>query len=101
LEERDDQERHSFTNIILYIYTLHTRYNVEIAYSIAIQRITRYMHPNMSEASYFRSADSVNRTRYGTCVDRVVLVLWKEQSMYAGANRVLGSERASVRSRMG
>jgi hypothetical protein len=34
-------------------------------------------------------SSTVNRTRYRTWVDRVVLVLWKEQSMSAGAGRAL------------
>jgi hypothetical protein len=29
-----------------------------------------------------RGVTSVNRTRNGTCVNRVVFELWKEQSMY-------------------
>lgn len=47
--------------------------------------------------------DFVNRTRNGTCVDRVVLVLRKEQNMYEGATCALKLERAttSVRRKMG
>jgi hypothetical protein len=41
----------------------------------------------------------VNRTRNGTCVNLVVLVLWKEKAMYEGARWALSLERASVERR--
>jgi hypothetical protein len=43
----------------------------------------------------------VNRTRYGTCVNRVVLVLWKERAMYEDTSWALSPERASVKVKMG
>jgi hypothetical protein len=44
---------------------------------------------------------TVNRTRNGTCVNRVVLVLWKERAMYEGASWALSPERASAKVKMG
>jgi hypothetical protein len=43
----------------------------------------------------------VNRTRNGTCVNRVVLVLWKERATYGGASWALSSERARANMKMG
>jgi hypothetical protein len=43
----------------------------------------------------------VNRTRNGTCVNRVVLVLWKERAMYGGTSWALSPERASANMKMG
>jgi hypothetical protein len=43
----------------------------------------------------------VNRTRNGTCVNRVVFVLWKERAMYGGASWALSPERASANVKMG
>jgi hypothetical protein len=43
----------------------------------------------------------VNGTRNGTCVNRVVLVLWKERAMYGGAIWALSPERANARVKMG
>jgi histidine ammonia-lyase len=43
----------------------------------------------------------VNRTRCRTCVNRVVLVLWKERAMYGDASWALSPERASANMKMG
>jgi hypothetical protein len=40
-----------------------------------------YWTANLAEA-FLQSMACVNRIRNGTCVNRVVLELWKEQSMY-------------------
>jgi hypothetical protein len=48
-----------------------------------------------------RTIVDVNRTRNGTCVNRVVLVLWKERAMYGGASCALSLERASANMKMG
>jgi hypothetical protein len=43
----------------------------------------------------------VNRTRNGTCMNRVVLVLWKKRAMYGGASWALSLERASTNVKIG
>jgi hypothetical protein len=43
----------------------------------------------------------VNRTRNGTCVNCVVLVLWKEQAIHVGASQALSLERASAKGKIG
>jgi hypothetical protein len=47
-----------------------------------------------------RKVCTLNRTKNGTCVNRVVLVLWKERAMYRGASRALNPERASAKVKM-
>jgi hypothetical protein len=46
-------------------------------------------------------AHIVNRTRNGTCVNRVVLVLWKERAMYGGTSWALSPDRTSANMKMG
>jgi hypothetical protein len=49
----------------------------------ALRAVERTLKKNMKpKAEILTSVISVNRTRNGTCVNRVVLELWKEQSMY-------------------
>jgi hypothetical protein len=53
------------------------------------------------DGNRLRIAESVNRTRNGTCVNRVVLVLRKERAMYGGTSWALSPERASANMKMG